>query len=660
VSKHSARFRRIRTFAVPSTVALVLGVCLFGVFPANVAVAGTIPSGPTDPNFCADYGQTSAGAFDGIEACTGPNVGPVTFIGDGGATIESDTVGFQCVELATRYLYSEFDIPVQDQQGYQVVDNYWTFIQNHPSAGYPLTMVTPSTATAGSLAPGDVVSYGDEEGDDGHDNIVVSTNPSPFDGTGTINTLNENEALYISIKVTNWQFEIPSLIQGVSDPATGWLHATGGSSRSSPANLLTSASFESDNSTGWSLTTGANVAEYDNGTAHDGQYYLEMNTGSAGVGASLYQDVATNTTAGQSFSFSVWMRSADGSPVGVCVALWGLGGTTEGGGSGQDCTNLDGSWTLLTASLDTHASAHNDLRAQIYMDTANLNYDVDGATLDIGNAQTDQTSPGAPTAPTVTAGDAQAAVSWSAPSNDGGAPVTSYTVTPVPACPSCTGLSITGTPPATQTTVGGLTDGTSYTFTVTATNTVGPGSPSSASNAVIPGVAPAITTQPTNQAVKAGQTATLTAAASGKPSPTVQWQVSTNGGVSFSTITGATSGTYSFTATTGQSGDEYRAVFSNALSSATTSAATLTVISGSTPTITKFGPAKGKVGKKVTITGTNLSGATQVTFNGTPATVITDKATKIVTTVPTGATTGTITVTAPGGTATSAKTFKVT
>jgi hypothetical protein len=78
------------------------------------------------------------------------------------------------------------------------------------------------------------------------------------------------------------------------------------------------------------------------------------------------------------------------------------------------------------------------------------------------------------------------------------------------------------------------------------------------------------------------------------------------------------------------------------------------------PTITKFTPLSGAVGKKVTISGTNLSGATAVTFNGTAAQITKDTATKIKTTVPTGATTGRIQVTTPGGTATSAASFTVT
>jgi hypothetical protein len=103
--------------------------------------------------------------------------------------------------------------------------------------------------------------------------------------------------------------------------------------------------------------------------------------------------------------------------------------------------------------------------------------------------------------------------------------------------------------------------------------------------------APSITSEPLSESVVAGASATFTAAASGNPAPTVQWQQSTNGGTTWSPITGATTTTYSFSASSAQNGYEYRAVFSNGVgSAATTSAATLTVTtpqpSNAAPSIT--------------------------------------------------------------------------
>jgi hypothetical protein len=98
------------------------------------------------------------------------------------------------------------------------------------------------------------------------------------------------------------------------------------------------------------------------------------------------------------------------------------------------------------------------------------------------------------------------------------------------------------------------------------------------------GTKPAVSTNPTSKTVNAGQVATFTAAGSGNPSPTIQWQVSTNGGTTFTNILGATSGTLSLTTTAGESSNQYRAVLANSLGLATTSAATLTV--DSPPTVT--------------------------------------------------------------------------
>jgi Domain of unknown function (DUF4082)/Bacterial Ig-like domain/Fibronectin type III domain len=94
---------------------------------------------------------------------------------------------------------------------------------------------------------------------------------------------------------------------------------------------------------------------------------------------------------------------------------------------------------------------------------------------------------------TATAGDGSATVNWTAPSSNGGSTITKYTVTPFIGSAAQTPVTVTGSPPATSTTVNGLTNGTSYTFTVTATNAAGDGPPSSPSNAVTPNVAPTVT-----------------------------------------------------------------------------------------------------------------------------------------------------------------------
>ena len=98
------------------------------------------------------------------------------------------------------------------------------------------------------------------------------------------------------------------------------------------------------------------------------------------------------------------------------------------------------------------------------------------------------TVPGAPTEVKASAGNGSATVSWTAP-GDGNSPITSYTVTPYVGSTPQAPTTVSGAPPATTATLEGLVNGTSYTFKVTATNGVGPGPPSEASNAVIPALA---------------------------------------------------------------------------------------------------------------------------------------------------------------------------
>jgi virginiamycin B lyase len=72
-----------------------------------------------------------------------------------------------------------------------------------------------------------------------------------------------------------------------------------------------------------------------------------------------------------------------------------------------------------------------------------------------------------------------------------------------------------------------------------------------------------------------------------------------------------------------------------------------------TPEIKSFTPTSGSVGQKVTITGKNLDGASQVAVNGTKEKIVSDTATQVVMKLKAGTTTGPITVTTPDGTATS-------
>jgi len=101
----------------------------------------------------------------------------------------------------------------------------------------------------------------------------------------------------------------------------------------------------------------------------------------------------------------------------------------------------------------------------------------------ISNSVTPATPPDVPINVAATIGDSSASVSWSAPADNGGSPITSYTV-----IASIGGFSATTS--NTTAIVTGLTNGTAYTFTVTATNAFGTSSSSGTSNSVTPASIP--------------------------------------------------------------------------------------------------------------------------------------------------------------------------
>ncbi|MBO2605581.1 fibronectin type III domain-containing protein [Shewanella algae] len=139
--------------------------------------------------------------------------------------------------------------------------------------------------------------------------------------------------------------------------------------------------------------------------------------------------------------------------------------------------------------------------------------------------------PGAPTSVNAVASDASATVSFSAPASTGGAAISSYTVTSSPG-----GLTASGA--GSPLTVSGLSNGTDYSFTVSASNTAGTGPTSSPSNTVTPKASQSISfNNPGAQSF--GTTPTLTATASSGLAP-----VFSSNSTGVCTIT--TTGTLSF------------------------------------------------------------------------------------------------------------------
>ena len=147
-----------------------------------------------------------------------------------------------------------------------------------------------------------------------------------------------------------------------------------------------------------------------------------------------------------------------------------------------------------SATLGTSSKFVGTIVADISV-TSTTAVEVDGrllalngaVTMDGGKVTIPVTVPGVPTGVSAVAGNTNAVVSWTAPANTGGSLITGYTVT------SSGGQTATVSGTGTSVTVTGLTNGTAYTFTVTATNVSGTSAASDSSTAVTPAITPAIT-----------------------------------------------------------------------------------------------------------------------------------------------------------------------
>ena len=140
-------------------------------------------------------------------------------------------------------------------------------------------------------------------------------------------------------------------------------------------------------------------------------------------------------------------------------------------------TSSPGSYTASGTASPITITGLQSSTQYTYTVVASNNYGTASAS-SASSAVTATTVPQAPSITSVTAGNAQVSVAFSANAT-GGSSITGYTITSSPG-------NITATGSSSPIVVTGLTNGTSYTFTATATNTHGTSLASSASNSVTP------------------------------------------------------------------------------------------------------------------------------------------------------------------------------
>jgi hypothetical protein len=144
-----------------------------------------LPIGGMDAHFCADYGQGQHGSWAGVLACNGPNIGPISFRGTGGSTVESDILGFQCVELVDRYLFALKGWSTQMWDGADLARIY--------GAAHHIVPIRSGNHVGRRPQPGDVIAFSvfanftdHNHNFPGHVAIVIGTGPH------TLTLLNEN------------------------------------------------------------------------------------------------------------------------------------------------------------------------------------------------------------------------------------------------------------------------------------------------------------------------------------------------------------------------------------------------------------------------------------------------------------------------------------
>lgn len=313
--------------------------------------------------------------------------------------------------------------------------------------------------------------------------VGVTTDPL----TCRISGLTNGQAYSITVKATN----------AVGDSTSNPVSATPRTRPSAP-NTVSAAPGNQTLAVTWAAPSdngGSAIIDYTATATPDGSSCTTAGTGCTLPDLTNGQDYTVTVTArnaagdGAAGTTTATPRTVPGTPRSISatpasksVSLTWTAPSDNGGAPIIDYTATatpGGSTCTTTGTGCTVRGLANGQPYTFTVTARNAAGDGSGGT----TAATPRGTPGAPTAVTATAGNAAATVTWTTPTDDGGSPISGYTVFASPGGMPC--VTIT-----TSCTYTGLTNGQAYTFTVSASNALGTGPASGPSSSVTPNAVP--------------------------------------------------------------------------------------------------------------------------------------------------------------------------